>query len=114
MVRLNCGARSTAARLIVVLILTALAIVLPARQAAAQATQASITGVVTDSSNAVLPGVTVIATGPALQVPQIETVTNERGEYRLAPLPPGTYDVRFELTGFQSVRREGIRLAVGV
>lgn len=96
-----------------VLLCAILAVVFSARPAAAQATQASITGVVTDSSNAVLPGVTVIATGPALQVPQIETVTNERGEYRLAPLPPGTYEVRFELTGFQSVKREGVRLAVG-
>ena len=46
-------------------------------------------------------------------MPQVETVTNERGEYRLAPLPPGTYDVTFELPGFQSVKREGVRLAVG-
>ena len=52
--------------------------------AASQATQGAIIGQVTDTSGAVLPGVTVIATGPALQVPQIETVSNERGEYRLS------------------------------
>ena len=57
---------------------------------AAQATQAGIVGVVTDTSGAVLPGVTVTATGPALQVPQVEAVTNERGEYRLSPLPIGS------------------------
>ena len=57
-----------------------------AAPAAGQATQAAIIGVVTDSSGAVLPGVTVTATGPALQVPQVDTVTNERGEYRLSPL----------------------------
>ena len=62
---------------------------------AGQATQASIIGVVTDTSNSVLPGVTVIATGPALQVRQIDAVTNERGEYRLG-LPPGTYTLTFE------------------
>jgi hypothetical protein len=84
-----------------------------ATPAAGQATQAAIIGVVTDTSNAVLPGVTVIATGPALQVPQIETVTNERGEYRLGPLPPGMYVVTFELAGFQTVKRENTRLAVG-
>jgi hypothetical protein len=81
--------------------------------ASSQATLASIVGVVTDSSGAVLPGVTVIATGPALQVPQVETVTNERGEYRLSPLPIGSYTVTYELAGFQTVKREGVRLAVG-
>ena len=68
---------------------------------------------VNDTSGAVLPGVTVIATGPALQVPQIESVTNERGEYRLSPLPPGVYTITFELSGFQNVKRDGLRLALG-
>jgi hypothetical protein len=86
---------------------------LPSTPAFGQATQATISGVVTDTSNAVLPGVTVVATGPALQVPQVESVSNERGEYRLSPLPPGTYTITFELAGFQSVKREGVRLAVG-
>ena len=114
MARLDCGARVVAVRFIVVFLsLMSLTVFPLARPAAAQATQASINGVVTDTSNAVLPGVTVVATGPALQVPQVETVTNERGEYRLAPLPPGTYVVRFELPGFQGVKREGVRLAVG-
>jgi hypothetical protein len=81
--------------------------------AAGQATIASIVGVVTDSSGAVLPGVTVSASGPALQVRQLDTVTNERGEYRLSPLPVGTYTVTYELGGFQTVKREGVRLAVG-
>ena len=81
--------------------------------AAGQATQAAIIGTVVDSSGAVLPGVTVTATGPALQVPQVESVTNEKGQYRLSPLPQGTYNVSFDLPGFQPVRREGVRLAVG-
>ena len=76
-------------------------------RAAAQS-QGAIIGVVTDTSGAVLPGVTVIATGPALQVPQIESVTNERGEYRLSPLPPGVYTITFELSGFQNVKREDL------
>ena len=64
---------------------------MPALAPAAPAqSQGAIIGVVTDTSGAVLPGVTVVATGPALQVPQIEAVTNERGEYRLSPLPPGS------------------------
>jgi hypothetical protein len=74
---------------------------------------ASIIGVVTDTSGAVLPGVTVTATSPALQVPSITSVSDERGEYRLSPLPIGVYGVLFDLAGFQNVRREGVRLTVG-
>jgi hypothetical protein len=81
--------------------------------AAAQATNAGIVGVVTDGTSGVLPGVTVTATGPALQVPSVVTVTDEKGSYRLSPLPTGTYTVTYELTGFQTVRRENVRLAVG-
>ena len=43
-------------------------------------TQGAIIGIVTDTSGAVLPGVTVVVTGPALQVPQLQAVTNERGD----------------------------------
>lgn len=75
--------------------------------------QAGIIGQVTDESGAVLPGVTVTATSPALQRPQVIAVTNERGEYRLSPLPIGTYAVEYVLPGFQTVHREGLRLTVG-
>src|SRR5262245_57822773 len=71
----------------------------------------AIIGVISDSSGAVLPGVTVTATGPALQVPSIVSVTDAKGEYRLTPLPPGVYTVTFELSGFQTVKRENVRLA---
>ena len=74
---------------------------------------AGIMGIVTDNSGAVLPGVTVTATGPALQVPSVTSVSDDRGEYRLSPLPIGVYNVLFELPGFQSIRREGVRLTVG-
>ena len=59
----------------------------------------------TDESGAVLPGVTVTATSPSLQISQVSDTTNERGEYRLAPLPIGTYQVEYALSGFQGVRR---------
>ena len=75
--------------------------------------QASITGVVRDSSGAVLPGVTVTATSPALQVKQVVDVTNENGEYRLTPLPLGTYSVEYTLQGFQTLRRTELRLTAG-
>ena len=74
---------------------------------------AGISGLVTDNSGAVLPGVTVTATSPALQMPSVSSVSDERGEYRLSPLPIGVYTLLFELAGFQNVRREGVRLTVG-
>ena len=72
--------------------------------------QASITGVVKDSSGAVLPGVTVEASSPALIERVRSAVTDESGRYRIVDLRPGTYTVNFTLTGFQSVRREGVEL----
>ena len=72
--------------------------------------QASITGVVKDSSGAVLPGVTVEASSPALIEKVRSAVTDESGRYRIVDLRPGTYTVNFALTGFQSVRREGVEL----
>src|SRR5688500_7883363 len=73
----------------------------------------SIIGKVSDETGAVLPGVSVTATSPALQVQQIASVTDENGEYRLSPLPIGTYAVRYELSGFQTVERSEVRLTVG-
>lgn len=75
--------------------------------------EAAILGQVTDDTGAVLPGVTVTATSPALQVPQVIAVTNDRGEYRLSPLPIGTYVVNYELPGFQTARQEQLRLTIG-
>jgi hypothetical protein len=75
--------------------------------------EAGIVGIVTDEIGGVLPGVTVTVTGPSLQVPSVAVVSDARGEYRIAPLPIGTYTVSYTLSGFQTVRREGIRLTVG-
>jgi hypothetical protein len=83
-----------------------------AANAAAQ-TDGGIIGQVKDESGAVLPGVTVTATGPALQVPSVASVTDATGEYRITPLPIGTYTVEYTLAGFQTVKHEGIRLNVG-
>src|SRR5262245_2076446 len=76
-------------------------------------TTASIIGQVTDEIGAVLPGVTVTATSPALQVPQVVAVTDAQGDYRLSPLPIGTYEVTYALVGFQTVRRDSLRLTGG-
>lgn len=74
---------------------------------------ATVSGQVKDESGGVLPGVTVTAKSPALQVPEMTTVTDPQGEYRLTPLPIGTYTVEYALSGFQMVRREGLRLTAG-
>ena len=84
-----------------------------ANSAQAQTTAAGIVGTITDATGAVLPGVTVTAKGPALQVPQVLAVTDENGQYRLSPLPVGTYTVTYELSGFQTLKREGVQLQVG-
>ena len=72
--------------------------------------QASITGLVRDTSGAVLPGVTVEAASPALIEKVRTAVTDGTGRYRIVDLRPGSYTVSFTLTGFQSVRRAGIEL----
>lgn len=77
------------------------------------ASLANITGIVTDESGGVLPGVTVTASSPSLQVKQVSTVTEASGEYRLSGLSLGTYEVVYSLDGFQSVRRKDVRLTAG-
>jgi hypothetical protein len=72
--------------------------------------QASITGVVRDSSGAVLPGVTVEAASPALIEKVRTAVTDGGGQYRIVDLRAGTYTVTFTLTGFSTSKREGIVL----
>jgi len=57
----------------------------PARAGQSAANPAGIIGQVTDGTGAVLPGVTVTATSPALQLPRVVTVTDDRGDYRLTP-----------------------------
>src|SRR5262245_29696049 len=74
---------------------------------------AAIVGQVQDESGAALPGVTVTAKSPALQLPEVTAITDGRGEYRLTTLPIGSYTVTYELPGFQGLRREDIRLTTG-
>src|SRR5687767_2419260 len=90
---------------VAVIVLASLAM-LPA---AAQA-QASITGVVRDTSGAVLPGVTVEAASPALIEKVRTVVTDDSGQYRVENLRPGLYTVTLTLPGFSTVRRDGIEL----
>ncbi len=72
--------------------------------------QASITGLVRDSSGAVLPGVTVEAASPVLIEKVRTAVTDGSGRYQLIDLRPGAYTITFTLAGFNAARREGVTL----
>ena len=73
------------------------------------AQEASIVGIVRDSSGGVLPGVTVEAASPALIEKARTAITDGSGQYRITNLVPGTYSVTFTLTGFATLKREAIR-----
>ena len=101
------GARSVGRTLA---ILTCAAMLAPA----AWAQQAAgIAGVVRDSGGLSMPGVTVEASSPAL-IEKVRSVTTDgEGRYSIVDLRPGMYVVTFTLTGFSTVRREGVELGSG-
>src|SRR5262252_2881216 len=72
---------------------------------------AALTGIVTDPSGAVLPGVMVEARSPVLIEQVRSAVTDETGRFRIVDLRPGTYSVTFTLPGFTGVVRQGIELS---
>jgi hypothetical protein len=94
-------------RLVARILVIGFAVVALPRLAAAQA---SISGQVQDASGGVLPGVTVEAGSPVLIEKTRTTITDAAGRYSVVDLRPGTYTVTFSLTGFTSVKREGIVL----
>src|SRR5688572_26699255 len=76
-------------------------------------TLGTIAGSVKDASGAVLPGVTVEASSPALIEKVRTAVTDGTGLYRLVNLPPGSYTVTFTLPGFNTTRREAVEVSIG-
>jgi hypothetical protein len=94
-------------RVIAVLVVVASGVVAPAAAWA----QAALAGTVRDASGAVLPGVSVEATSPALIEKVRAAVTDGTGQYRIEDLRPGTYAVTFSLPGFNTLKREGITLS---
>lgn len=87
------------------------ALVLLAGFAQAQTT-GEIYGKATDKTGAVVPGVTVTLTSPALLQPQT-AVTSSTGSYSFPRIPIGVYAVKFELAGFTTVLRDGVRIEIG-
>ena len=77
---------------------------------AAAVAQSAIAGVVRDSSGAVLPGVLVEASSPALIEKVRTSLSDANGQYRIVDLRPGVYTVTFTLSGFNTVRREAVNV----
>ena len=96
--------RTFASRIIVVLT------VLVLWPIAASAQTSAIAGTVKDASGAILPGVTVEVSSPALIEKTRSVTTDGAGQYKIIQLRPGTYSVTFTLTGFNGVRRENLDL----
>ena len=95
-------------RILLVVVAATVASLIPGLARAQQ-----IGGTVTDSTGALLPGVTVEARSPAL-IEQVRTVvTNDAGQYLIVALETGVYTVTFTLPGFRTVVREGVRLSTG-
>jgi hypothetical protein len=89
------------------LVLLVVSLFLPAK---VFAQNAEIAGVVKDASGAVLPGVTVEVSSPALIEKARTVFTDGQGQYRVIALVAGTYKATFTLPGFKTVAREGIVL----
>src|SRR5256712_7805503 len=73
--------------------------------------QSGFAGIVKDTTGAVLPGVTVEASSPALIEGRRSAVTDEKGQYKIVDLRPGSYTVTFTLPGFSTLKRDAIDLA---
>jgi hypothetical protein len=100
-------------RTIGILIALLLAAVL-APPASAQLNQTgTLDGAVRDSQGQPLPGVSVTIKSPAIILPQMATITNEQGLYRLLSLPPGLYEITFTLDGMNTLVRKDVKISVG-
>ena len=80
--------------------------------AVAQQLTGTMSGTVKDSQGAVVPGVTVTATSDALIGGPRTVVTSETGTYQFTTLPPGTFQLTFGLSGFVTLKREGVAIQV--
>jgi carboxypeptidase family protein/TonB-dependent receptor-like protein len=80
--------------------------------ASAQRTTASIRGLVTDSTGAIVPGATITVTGQDTGFTR-STTSNDSGVYLLPDIPVGRYTVTTELTGFKAVKQTNVLLSVG-
>jgi hypothetical protein len=73
-----------------------------------QSTTGTITGRAVDSSGAILPGVAVSITSPQMIGGAREAVTDSLGTYRFTAVPPGVYQVKFQLASFRALMVDGV------
>jgi hypothetical protein len=92
--------------------ITLLLFLLAIPPAGAQTPSGELSGTVTDPSGLTVPGVTITLTNQATNVVRV-VQTNESGLYVISAIPPGIYDLKAELSGFQSVERKGLIVQVG-
>jgi hypothetical protein len=85
-----------------------IALTLVSSFAFAQKSDADIYGTVLLPDGSAIPGVAVTLTGDVIG--QMNAVTSEEGNFRFLKLPPGNYELKFELEGFKTVIRKNIRL----
>jgi len=93
-------------------LLALLLILVCATMGAAQQTTGEIVGKITDESGGILPGVTVTLRGAGVAGSPV-VISSETGNYRVPLLPPGAYELEFQLEGFSTVKRTGVTVAVG-
>src|SRR5262245_13796664 len=102
---IRCVTSRSATALVLILLLAPAAVL-------AQGNTAMLNGVVTDESKSVLPGVLVTATDLSTGRPY-QSVTDERGEYRMLNMAPGRYKVQSEVSGFATAVYPDVELIVG-
>src|SRR5947209_18427311 len=105
--------RRVGSRILVLLVQLGIAGAFVTTVCAQSTTGGAIAGVAKDATGAVLPGVSVEAASPALIEKARSVVTDAQGNYKIVDLRPGTYVVAFSLSGFSTVKREGIELTTG-
>src|SRR5712691_9362281 len=95
-----------------VLAIASVSVFVVAANAGAQVLEATLYGVVHDSTGAILPGVSVVVTHQGTNLVR-ETVSDERGEFALPALPAGPYAIKIELAGFKTYNSQGLTLGAG-
>ena len=96
----------------ILFLLFAVAVLVRSTGLEAQVTTATLYGVVSDSTGAVVPGASITATHKGTGVSR-DSVTDERGEFALPALPNGPYTLKIEMPGFKTHTREGLQLGAG-
>ena len=95
-----------------ILACASLSLVLFASASSAQVTTATLVGQLRDTTGAVIPGATVVATHEGTGVAR-DAVTDVNGEFVMSALPAGSYTVKIELTGFKTLENKGMQLGAG-